>query len=330
MTMLNSSKFGLLAAATILLTLTACADRVEPPVPQASVPPETVATADDGSVMTADYHYLANGNSVEKLIDLGEYDSVPWAVVASHPGSPSLFIGYVAGGLSAQACGTHVGVEVRETEDAVVIAALSTTSTKPDLCAASPKIEGGLVQLAAPLGERTLYHAPLGVTWASLPSPLSTEVVVPEPEIEHGAPVAYTGDATCESLVGPAKVATFKESGAVNQEKVWRAKIAESPEEISYSFLEFGGLVCGWGEPEGDIGIQYGFGPISEAQKIIQRERFESMGFKPVENKLGEAFANKDLSAGLWVIGADHWAYSTDFNGDGDLVETIVANAPKF
>lgn len=83
--------------------------------------------------------------------------SEPWRLVAIDGRPRSLQIFYVVGG----GCETPVGIRVHETRTSVTIEAVSRTDPNASACASLLKTGSGSVILKQPLGDRTLWHAPV-------------------------------------------------------------------------------------------------------------------------------------------------------------------------
>lgn len=89
-----------------------------------------------------------------------ELKSVPWTLTGKRDGGRTLVISYSAGG-----CSTDAGVHVTQTSSYVMVAAynlVAKPSRTPIPCPQYALLAAGTVILDEPLGNRTLYHAPLG------------------------------------------------------------------------------------------------------------------------------------------------------------------------
>ncbi|MDM4763900.1 hypothetical protein QT381_12860 [Galbitalea sp. SE-J8] len=223
----------------------------------------------------------APGGSASGVIDPATQSSAPWAVVSGSPDADTIAIGYVADGDFGD-CGAHVGVAVVEDATSVTIAAVSAAAD--DSCTELLALGGGTVQLAAPLGDRTLFHAPLSAPWATIANPIVT--------VEPGTSTPDPG--TCDALFSADRRAAFEDDHLVldggpagdgyAQKAVeeWASSAADQRAGLA-DVVQFGGLACRWGVENGDSSIPFGFGPITDEQTAAMQAYLDASGAKRVE-----------------------------------------------
>lgn len=293
------------------------------------------AVTDDGSVMIEEYRHLANAESVETTAELGYNESVPWAVNIIERSSSTLFIAYVDGVASGESCGKHLGVDVVETENSVTIAAVNSPRDSGSDCGSDVKVSGGSIELAAPLANRVLLHAPLSEYWANADPPLPTEMITPTPTPSMFP--AYDGTATCANLLDARTISDLDARGDIDRSEAAEAGIEGDTQSPLFNFLKYGGLVCAWGpDAEGTPNsVFYAYGPIStEDSKVLQLDistNAASWGYTASESE-GLLFfrneSNEGQGDGGFAFGPGFWAFSLD-GGGGDVLNQIVRNAPE-
>lgn len=293
------------------------------------------AFADDGSVMIEEYRHLARAGSVETTAELDYNESVPWAVNMIERSSSTLFIAYVDGVASRESCGKHLGVDVVETERSVTIAAVNSPRDSETDCGSDVKISGGSIELAAPLANRVLLHAPLSEYWANAGSPLPTEMITPTPAPSMFP--AYDGEATCANLLDARTISDLDARGDIDRSEAAKAGIEGDTQSPLFNFLKYGGLVCAWGpDAEGTPNsVFYAYGPIStEDREVLQLDistNAADWGYTASESE-GLLFfrneSNEGQDDGGFAFGPGFWAFSLD-GGGGDVLDQIVKNAPE-
>jgi len=88
--------------------------------------------------------------------------SLPWKFVSLSPDGRVIQLVWVAGDGSC----THLdGILVEETAATVTVTAGATTDWSQKACPAMAKVGAGTLTLSAPLGYRTLWHAPVSELW---------------------------------------------------------------------------------------------------------------------------------------------------------------------
>jgi len=95
----------------------------------------------------------------------GKPTSMPWRFVSLGDDGTKLEVLYVKG--DGGSCVTPVGFQVQETTTTVELWAWSTTDESQEACAAMLAVGREIVTLPAPLGSRTLLHAPTDPQWSS-------------------------------------------------------------------------------------------------------------------------------------------------------------------
>jgi hypothetical protein len=95
----------------------------------------------------------------------GKPTSMPWRFVSLGDDGTKLEVLYVKG--DGGSCVTPVGFQVQETTTTVELWAWSTTDSSQEACADSLALGRQIVTLPAPLGSRTLLHAPTDPQWSS-------------------------------------------------------------------------------------------------------------------------------------------------------------------
>ncbi|MDM4762887.1 hypothetical protein QT381_07695 [Galbitalea sp. SE-J8] len=297
------------------------------PEPGASLLKESVA--DDGRVMTAEYHHLANVNLPDKLIAPdARYSSVPWAVIERFPDVTTLFIAFVDNARVAEGCIAHVGTAVYETSTTVTIAALSGESDQP--CDEEPAIGGGYFDLGEPIGDRTLLHAALSAPWDDLGNPLPTRVgptySTPTPE----AVPSFDSDATCDNLLDPSTQSTLRESG-LSLSGTFRDKILAAPDQQIHAFLRYGGIVCAW-MSDGENSTIYAYGRIAADQADDEQASLVASGYTAVKTSADRAWQDQRDGYGTFAFGHGYWAYADILDDSSELafLEEIIGNVPAF
>ena len=94
----------------------------------------------------------------------GKPTSLPWRFVSLGDDGTKLKVLYVKGD---GGCTMPVGFQVHETTTTVELWAWSTTDSSQEACADSLAVGREIVTLPAPLGSRTLLHAPTDPQWSS-------------------------------------------------------------------------------------------------------------------------------------------------------------------
>jgi hypothetical protein len=94
----------------------------------------------------------------------GKPTSVPWQFVSLGDDGTKLEVFYVKGD---GGCTMPAGFQVQETTTTVELWAWSTTDESQEACAAMLAVGREIVTLPAPLGSRTLLHAPTDPQWSS-------------------------------------------------------------------------------------------------------------------------------------------------------------------
>jgi len=306
-----------LTCVALLLVLSGCApdDAASSPVP------------DDGTVMVEEFRHLATGDSTEEIVELGDNTSLPWAVNLLDTNSSVLYIAYVAGVGDSTDCGPHLGVVVEETEEAVVITAVSSARASGINCSGDPRIEGGAVELESALGARTLMHAAVSPPWDRVDSPLVTEepAAIATPTIT-GAP--YSGTATCETLIGETAYADYTARGFTDFSADFTQRVATQPQlgEL-FDILQWSGIVCQLAHGDATSTV-YGYGPISAEQGTEKTEQLDGAGFALTAAGGFDRYTNASGET-EYAFGDGYWALSYN-NGGGGVLDQIVEHAPQF
>jgi len=95
----------------------------------------------------------------------GKPTNMPWRFVSLGDDGTKLEVVYVKG--DGGSCVTPAGFQVHETTTTVELWAWSTTDSSQEACADSLAVGREIVTLPAPLGSRTLLHAPTDPQWSS-------------------------------------------------------------------------------------------------------------------------------------------------------------------
>jgi hypothetical protein len=90
---------------------------------------------------------------------------MPWRFVSLGDDGTKLEVFFVKG--DGGGCTAPVGFQVEETTTTVELWAWSTTDESQEACAAMLAVGREIVTLPAPLGSRTLLHAPTDPQWSS-------------------------------------------------------------------------------------------------------------------------------------------------------------------
>ncbi len=129
-----------------------------------SLAPDTGAVADPTMVASSPAWAQASIQEPVPVVASPGNTHLPWRFVALSADGRRIQVVYVAGG----GCTTFVGFVVTEMQAMVTLAATGATDLTQKACSAEAKVGAGSVTLAAPLGTRTLWHAPVSGDWVTV------------------------------------------------------------------------------------------------------------------------------------------------------------------
>lgn len=132
----------------------------------------------------------------------------------------------------------------------------------------------------------------------------------------------------CASFLDEATVDALLEEGLVPASVDYQDKISEDTGPMG-RFVLSGGIACGWKDPGGSLSVLYAYGPLSADQTVTEKERIVKKGSVPSEGSTYDRYTHYDGYPGGFAFGDGVWAYALD-NGGGDMLDQVVANAPKF
>jgi len=286
------------------------------------------ASIDDGAWIVGDLRHLVTGDApVERAVDLADNVSNPWVVGFSESTITDLWVVYNVS--TGTGCGKHVGFEIVETDQEVVLAAVSEGDEPGAECAQGAEPTAGIVVLETPLGERSLLHAKVSRDGSLANVALPTE---PGPTVaEPIEPVPYTGTATCDNLVDRSTANKFRSKDWDVTGDGYTANIAAQPRLFLSHFLEYGGIVCGWGVNE--TTLQYAYGPITDTQAETEKFELLAQGGTISQEAGSEVITFPGSGPGqvptTIAFGDGFWAYGIDYGG-GNHMDEVIRNAPEF
>jgi hypothetical protein len=318
----------------LIVTFAVIALRQDPVLPPATPTPTATpdvvgSMPDDGRVLNAPLAGTVDASAPETVVPSSGNASLPWVVIDANPDDAAISIAYVAGS-TFQECQEHMGVEVTESEESVTIAVLSVDdgNEAEDQCAENIALGAGAVELAEPLGSRTLWHAPLTAPWDTEASPLITEDPSAAPTL---------GDMTCESLLDEDAVAEaddFIVSGGYADVEYANKNLTEMIDagldnQGLSTFLQYGGVACRWGVENGDVSVPFAFGPITTEQAQGEKDKLIASGIELIPDSPYERYGEKG-NGESYAFGDGYWAYRYDNGtpGDKDVLDMLVENAP--
>lgn len=161
---------SLLAIVVAVASLSACSSQRAGGTPTGMATALTAASADH--LVTRETPWAKDTiQDPATVITTAGNTSLPWLFVSRSTDDRSLRLVWVAGG----GCTTFDGVLIKETASTVTITVSGTTDWRAKACAANLLTGGGTVSLASPLGNRTLWHAPVNEAWVAPGRVLSGE-----------------------------------------------------------------------------------------------------------------------------------------------------------
>jgi hypothetical protein len=168
-------------------------------------------------------------------------------------------------------------------------------------------------------------RTPSDPTSATTPSRVSHR---PTPPPVSNTTHRYSGLATCRNLIGPARVASLRALHYHQGGAHFLAQITNTRSALTH-FLDYGGIVCLWRlDTAGDVGLSYGYGPITSQQMRFERCLMHRRGsVRSVVN--GHVRFQDDH--GYWAFGRGYWVNLFVNGGTGDItLGTLIAHAPAF
>ncbi|MDM4762627.1 hypothetical protein QT381_06370 [Galbitalea sp. SE-J8] len=132
----------------------------------------------------------------------------------------------------------------------------------------------------------------------------------------------------CNGLLDAKTRSVYAAEGLSLTSDAYEEKVAAEDGPMG-EFVRLGGLACGWGEAGGELLALYAYGPITDDQAAQNREVIIAKGSESMSDGWYERFTHYDGYPGGFAFGNGNWAYALD-NGGGDLLDQVVANAPKF
>lgn len=107
-------------------------------------------------------------------------------------------------------------------------------------------------------------------------------------------------------------------SGGASENTQFAQKVRSEPNPQLNAFLDYGGIVCQWGDPAGEASCVLAESTITEAQKASQRAALMAQGWKQLSGSEGdEAWGLADLSTSTGndprtIFRGDKWIYALD------------------
>jgi hypothetical protein len=289
------------------------------PVPSPTTTPtlENGAIPDDGRVLVSEFAKRNPAGMQEAVVKLEGHESLPWAVIVAD--GTTLSIGYVIGAGEGPPCGTHLGVDIEQTETSVTIAVVGDEREPDVLCNENLNTGAGVVTLDAPLGNRVLMHAAVSPPWTTLNNPFQL--------VEPVAPLDNVQGATCGSLLGTRYPQLVDDGQGMSDG--YTQSMSTQPGQQPYDVIMEGGLVCGMATaPCCDISLAYSWGPVSAHMADNLKTELDRGDYvKIVENGITYYRWDQNGLTDGYAFWDGYWASASNFGG-GDVLDDVVRNAP--
>lgn len=162
--------------------------------------------------------------------------------------------------------------------------------------------------------------APTSAPSAS-PTPRGDESANPSPQASTPS-IPSAKPADCDNLLDPETLATLTNAGE---------GFAYYPELLYWplsKFEEYGGAGCAWGFPNSDVGVGYGWSPLTPEQRATEIDYIESFGGTYLTVDGGRLYTMPDADASYLIVD-DYWAAASSTSQLHVTIDELVANAPS-